>query len=165
MDQKKIGSFLKELRKSRNLSQEQLGDILNVTGRSVSRWETGTNMPDISILVELAEFYEISIPELIDGERRENSVSEEKEIALKVSDYEAFKDQNIRYSLFLFTMLSLVGIGVFAVVTIFDLAQQNSVYQNYADAGLAVGLAFLMGMAVYLSGVFGRRNKKRTEEE
>ena len=48
MDQMKIGVFLKELRKEKNLTQEQLAERLHVSGRTVSRWETGKNMPDIS---------------------------------------------------------------------------------------------------------------------
>ena len=55
MNQQKIGRFLKELRKEKNLTQEQLAEKLNISGRTVSRWETGNNMPDISLLVELAE--------------------------------------------------------------------------------------------------------------
>lgn len=70
MQQQRVGSFLKELRKEKNLTQEQLAEQLNVSGRTVSRWETGSNMPDISILVDLAESYNVSIPEIIDGERR-----------------------------------------------------------------------------------------------
>ena len=50
MDQIKIGIFLKELRKEKKLTQEQLAEKLNVSGRTVSRWETGSNMPDIGML-------------------------------------------------------------------------------------------------------------------
>ena len=50
MDQKKIGSFLKELRKEKKITQEAFAEILQVSGRTVSRWETGSNMPDISLL-------------------------------------------------------------------------------------------------------------------
>lgn len=56
MDQIKIGIFLKELRKEKKLTQEQLAEKLNVSGRTVSRWETGSNMPDIGMLVEMADF-------------------------------------------------------------------------------------------------------------
>nr|MCR5216140.1 helix-turn-helix domain-containing protein [Lachnospiraceae bacterium] len=59
MDQIKVGAFLKMLRKEKNLTQEQLAEQLNVSGRTVSRWETGNNMPDISLLVEIADFYDI----------------------------------------------------------------------------------------------------------
>ncbi|WP_243033603.1 helix-turn-helix domain-containing protein, partial [Blautia obeum] len=60
MDQVKIGNFLKKLRKEKGITQEQLAEILNVSGRTVSRWETGNNMPDISILVDIADYYDIS---------------------------------------------------------------------------------------------------------
>ena len=77
MDQMKIGAFLKKLRKEKNLTQEQLAEQFNVSGRTVSRWETGINMPDISILVNLAEFYNVGIPEIIDGERKGEKMNEE----------------------------------------------------------------------------------------
>ena len=47
MDQKKTGQFLKTLRKEKNITQEVLAEALNVSSRTVSRWETGSNMPDI----------------------------------------------------------------------------------------------------------------------
>lgn len=58
MNQKNIGSFLKILRKEKNLTQEQLAEQFNVSSRTVSRWETGSNMPDLSLLVELADYAE-----------------------------------------------------------------------------------------------------------
>ncbi len=70
MDMKKIGGFLRRLRKEKGLTQEQLAEILFVSGRTVSRWETGTNMPDLSILILLAELYDVEIKEILDGERR-----------------------------------------------------------------------------------------------
>lgn len=56
-----------------------------MSGRSVSRWETGINMPDISLLVEIAEFYDVSISEIIDGERKSEKMNEEvKKNSIKV---------------------------------------------------------------------------------
>ena len=51
MDQIKVGAFLKDLRKEKGITQEQLAEKLGVSGRTISRWETGKNMPDISLLV------------------------------------------------------------------------------------------------------------------
>ena len=88
MDQKKIGRFLKELRKEKDITQEQLAEKIKVSCRTVSRWETGSNMPDISLLAELADFYDVSIPEIIDGERKSEQMNEElKETVIKVTDY------------------------------------------------------------------------------
>ena len=77
MNQKKTGLFLKELRKEQELTQEQLAEKFNVSNRTVSRWETGSNMPDLSVLVELADFYRVDIKEIIDGERKSEQMDRE----------------------------------------------------------------------------------------
>lgn len=88
MDTKKIGAFLKTLRKEKGLTQEQLAEILFVSGRTISRWETGSNMPDLSILIQIAEFYEIDLNEILDGERRSGIMDKElKETLSKAADY------------------------------------------------------------------------------
>ena len=88
IDQVKIGRFLKELRKEKELTQEQLAERFGVSSRSVSRWENGNTMPELGILVELADYYEVDIKEIIDGERKsENMKKEEKETLRKVADY------------------------------------------------------------------------------
>ncbi len=67
---RKIGAFLKTLRKEKGLTQAQLAEHFNVSDRSVSRWETGSNMPDLGLLVEIAEYYHLDVSEIIDGERK-----------------------------------------------------------------------------------------------
>ena len=85
MDTKKIGAFLKQCRKEKNLTQEQLAEKFEVSARTVSRWETGINMPDLSILVQLAEYYDVEIRELLDGERSQTMNKEMKETLDKVA--------------------------------------------------------------------------------
>lgn len=87
MDQRKIGNFLRDLRKSKGLTQEQLAEEFNVSSRTVSRWETGNNMPDLGILIEIADFYDVDIREIIDGERKsENMDNETKNTLMKVAE-------------------------------------------------------------------------------
>ena len=69
MDLVKIGRFLQELRKEKGLTQEQLAEQMGVARRTVSRWETGSNMPDLDILIELADLYAVDLRELLNGER------------------------------------------------------------------------------------------------
>lgn len=69
MDTQKIGKFLKELRKEHNMTQEQLGERIGVTNKTVSRWETGNYMPPIESLKLLGDIYQISINEILAGER------------------------------------------------------------------------------------------------
>ena len=119
MNQIKFGMFMKELRKRNGLTQEQVAERLNVSNRTVSRWETGTNMPDISLLIEIAKIYDVSIPELIDGEKKSEKINEETdEIARKMSDYAEAEKTTILRSV---TRESLLGICALAVLTFLEL--------------------------------------------
>jgi transcriptional regulator with XRE-family HTH domain len=88
MNPKTIGLFLKQLRNEKKLTQEQLAEVLGVSGRTVSRWETGNNLPDLSILVQISEYYGVEIKEILNGERKSEHMDQElKETLLKVADY------------------------------------------------------------------------------
>lgn len=69
MDTKKIGIFLKQLRKENGMTQEQLGDKVGVSNKTVSRWENGNYMPPVECLSILSDIYNISINEILAGER------------------------------------------------------------------------------------------------
>ncbi|MBQ6961860.1 MAG: helix-turn-helix transcriptional regulator [Clostridia bacterium] len=119
MDQIKIGAFLKTLRKEKNLTQEQAAEQLGVSNRTVSRWETGTNMPDISLLLAIAELYGVSIPELIEGERKSEKMNEEaKEVASRMSDYAETEKTTILKNI---TTESLLGVCALIVLMILEL--------------------------------------------
>ena len=69
MNLKKIGKFIAEMRKAKGLTQEELAEKLEVNNRTISRWENGKNMPDISLYKPLCEILKISIEELVNGEK------------------------------------------------------------------------------------------------
>ena len=69
MDQIKIGKFIAALRKEKELTQEQLGEKLGITNKTISRWENGNYMPDMQMLSLLSKEFDVSINELISGER------------------------------------------------------------------------------------------------
>lgn len=69
MDQMKIGKFIANCRKELNMTQLQVAEKLGVTNRAVSKWETGKSIPDVSIMLELCEILNISVNELICGQR------------------------------------------------------------------------------------------------
>lgn len=113
MDTKKIGAFLKQCRKENSLTQEQLAERFGVSARSVSRWETGSNMPDLSILVELADYYDIEIKELLDGERSSAMNKEMKETLNKVADHEEWvKQKALKAGNLAFASMFLISAGV-----------------------------------------------------
>ena len=121
MDQQKIGAFISELRKDRKLTQEQLGEKLGVSQRSISRWETGRNMPDISLLKPLSSELGITVSELIEGERQDNPVKIDDESVDNIIEYTVrlrknnivfWKDVNFITTVLIILAVVLLGVGV-----------------------------------------------------
>ena len=163
IDQMKIGKFLKELRKEKELTQEQLAEKFGVSSRSVSRWENGNTMPELGILVELAEYYEVDIKEIIDGERKSESMNkEEKETLRKVADYtEAEKQLVVRRK----CIVTFVGTMAFALCImigymVFPTLPEDSFLRS---DGLWLGIGIL-GLTV-LWGTIIRENRKNAMKE
>lgn len=152
MDQKKIGIFLKELRKEKNLTQEQLAELLGVTNRSISRWENGVNMPDFDFVIEIAKYYDVSVEEILDGERKNEMIDKKTEqMLLKVADYES--DEKQRFSrricgLFIAAILAFI---LYSVLNFIGLDKKNGYEQIASFAMGLVGGTLLVG-ALYTSG-------------
>ena len=146
MDQAKIGAFLKMLRKEKGLTQEQLAEHFNVAGRTVSRWETGYNLPDLSVLVELADFYHLDIREIIDGERKDENMDKEmKDTLVRVAEYSDAEKKRVK-SKTLGWLLSVFGVGVVitAMAVFPSESSWGSVYATFGAIILAVGTFFLL---------------------
>lgn len=69
MDQIKIGKFISEMRKAQSLTQRQLADALNISDKTVSKWETGRGLPEVALMLPLCELLHINVNELLSGER------------------------------------------------------------------------------------------------
>ena len=81
MDVKKIGEFIAYNRKLKGLTQEELGKILGVTNKTISRWENGNYMPDLSLLKPLSDSLGVTLNELLSGEKIEdNAIVQNTEI-------------------------------------------------------------------------------------
>lgn len=70
MNMKKIGDFLKSLRKSKGLTQTELADMLNVSNKTISKWENGLGIPEMSTLLLLADIYEVSVDDILRGSKK-----------------------------------------------------------------------------------------------
>lgn len=138
MDQKKTGSFMKELRKEKGFTQEQLAEQFNVSSRTVSRCENGNNMPDLAILIEMSDFYNVDLRELLNGERKSEKMNEElKETVLMVADYSNEEKQKITQRMhFLF-------IGGFIAAVIYMILFFTDHADNFLG-GLCLGITFGM---------------------
>ena len=69
MDQEKIGRFIAEMRKQHNMTQREFADALGISDKTVSKWECGNGMPDLSLMQPICEILEINLNELFSGER------------------------------------------------------------------------------------------------
>ena len=87
MDVKQIGQFLAQLRKEQGLTQEQLGEKLGVTNKTVSRWENGNYLPPVEILQMLSDFYGLTINEILSAQR------------LAPTEYQQKAEENIKTAL------------------------------------------------------------------
>lgn len=87
MDMQKIGSFLAELRKEKNLTQDELGAQIGVTNKTISRWETGNYLPPVEMLQTLGDTFGVSINEILNGER------------ISDGNYKDISEQNIKSAL------------------------------------------------------------------
>ncbi|GFO84969.1 helix-turn-helix domain-containing protein [Anaerostipes butyraticus] len=153
MDQKKTGQFLKTLRKEKNITQENLAETLNVSTRTISRWETGRNMPDISLLVELSEFYQVSIAEIIDGERKSEDMGQEtKSTAVKMAEYSKNELSRERQKA---VSVILMVFGVFIMISAFAAVPNESSWGSiYAVVG---GMTLIIGIYFMLKAAFTKR--------
>lgn len=77
MDPRKVGNLIKELRKNNNLTQKDLAEKCGVTYQAVSKWENGTNLPDISLIKEICKDYNLDVNDFLDGNNKK-SVSNNK---------------------------------------------------------------------------------------
>ena len=159
MNMIKIGRFLQELRKEKALTQEQLAEQLGVARRTVSRWETGNNMPDLDILVELSDLYSVDLREILNGERKSETMDQElKETVLQIADYSSEeKNKMLRRMHWLF-IVGLIGFAAFLVITLLGL-EATAPYDAIGSFGL--GIAFAM---MILGVIFTGRSVARIRE-
>jgi len=146
MDPIKIGSFLRILRKEKGLTQEQLAEKFNVAGRTISRWENANNMPDLSMLVELADFYDVDIREIIDGERKSEKMDREvKDTLVKVAEYGDIgkKVENRR-------LHQIIG-GILAVFGLFMIISAFAVFPTDSSWG---SIYSLIGCVIFSGGIY-----------
>lgn len=160
MNQKKTGEFLKTLRKEKGMTQEQLAEKFFVSGRTVSRWETGSNMPDLSILVELADFYDVDIREIIDGERKSETMDfETKDTLKKVAEYTAEENKKLRNKMadmMAASAVLLIFCSVLFGTDGFNGFIAESAYRNIMNFTLGAATATLILNIMYLFGLFDR---------
>ena len=166
MDQIKIGTFLKLLRKEKNLTQEQLAEQLGVSNRTVSRWENGNNMPDISLLSEIAEFYDVSIPELIYGERKSENMREEaKEVAETMSDYAKAEKETLVKSIRNVSLIGLIALIIYMVLGRTSVYDRNNLFRYVYGISEALIYVTVLMFPLYTTGLLSKIRIRTTNSK
>ena len=163
MDQIKVGAFLKDLRKEKGITQEQLAEELGVSGRTISRWETGNNMPDISLLVEIAEYFDVSIPEIIKGKRKSEDMKEEtKEVAETMSDYAKAEKEQLVKSIRNMSIIGLAALLLFMVLNITGAYDRNDLLRYAYGISEALIYVTVVMFPLYTTGLLSKLRINRT---
>ena len=120
MNQEKIGKFIAECRRQRKMTQSELGEKLGVTEKSISNWENGRNMPDLSLFKPLCEELNISLNDLMSGEKVKEKEYRDKleENIINTIDYsnKKIESRNIFIGLILIVfgvLISITAVGIF----------------------------------------------------
>lgn len=109
MDQIKIGRFIAERRKKVKLTQIQLAEKLGITDKAISKWETGKSMPDTAIMLQLCDILEISVNELLSGEKisMENTNQKNEQLLLDMSKELERKNKTVWTSMWVIMIISM----------------------------------------------------------
>ena len=156
MNQIKIGNFIKELRKEQKLTQEQLAEKFGVARRTVSRWETGSNMPDLDILIEMADFFDVDLREILDGERKSEKMNQElKETVLKVAEYSNEEKKRSTRIILICFVLGIIALISNLIMEFMELPDSFlSGFLEGSTISLAIG-AMVLGI-LYATGILSK---------
>lgn len=128
MNQEKIGRLIKTLRNEKDLTQSQLAEIIGVTDRAISKWENGRGTPDVSLLIPLSEALDVSVLELLNGEKVEN----ENDVIIDLIKHQ---DKKMKVWKYLFVSVINVIMLFMIIVTTFGFVIP-AFYENSNNKGI-----------------------------
>ena len=159
MDQEKIGKFILEMRKQKGLTQKELAELVGISDKTISKWECGNSMPDISYLEVLCNSLDITVNELLSGQclsAESYSEKAEENIMALMKENESNKKEGLGKSI-LGTLLAVLSFG-FLVITCSGIRGLVYFWSDFLD---------IPGLMIYfmlcLSGIL--LSGKKTKEE
>ena len=143
MDKIEFGKFLSELRNTKNLTQEQLSEKLNVSSKTISKWECGTSLPDLETLCEIAKIFDVSLYELTIYKRIKNPFISKKDILKIINKNSIKKIVFLKISviiLFLLTLIAMIFASIYAIgnynqIQVYDLVSED---KNFYVEGILI---------------------------
>lgn len=148
MDQIKTGNFLVSLRKEKNITQQQLADILQVSVMAVSKWECGEGYPSLQSLKDLSDFYGVTVDEIINGERNKTEAKESVNTSIQIKGKKPLSFPILRS-----ISLGITGLGMMLFFII--------IYCAYSTAGGLICILFTTLIGLVLSLIELKHYKDR----
>lgn len=160
MDLVRIGGFLRQLRKEHGLTQEQLGEKVGATNKTISRWETGVYMPPVECLAMLSELYGVSINEIVAGKRVETEgfadVAEDN-----ITDaLKNIEKSRVAFENRMMVMLAITTVITIAIILMLPLESAKDVVVFV----LVIALAFISNTMNMVSVALGKSRTWKDEE-
>lgn len=148
MEQIKIGKFIAEQRKIKNLTQRELADILQISDKTVSKWETGKGLPEVSLMMPLCKTLGINVNELLSGEKIEESDYKEKaeEVIMNLVKEKEESKRSIFLSAII-TLITLLGSLTIMMLTSYLAAEFNM------ELWLTI-LLFVIAVIILVGGIY-----------
>lgn len=148
MDQIKTGNFLVSLRKEKNITQQQLADILQVSVKAVSKWECGEGYPSLQSLKDLSDFYGVTVDEIINGERNKTEAKESVNTSIQIKE-----KKPLNFPILRSISLGITGLGIMLFFII--------IYCAYSTAGGLICILFTTLIGLVLSLIELKHYKDR----
>ncbi len=139
MDQVKIGKFIARLRKGKNITQQQLGDKIGVSFKTISKWENGRGMPELSLLKPLSDELGVTIDELLNGEeiKSEDYINKSEENMLNIIEYSEEQKEKKNKQIGVIILI----VGFFIILTAISIFPSESSWSSiYSIVGTIVAL-------------------------
>lgn len=157
MNQEKIGKFIAESRKNKKMTQTELAEKLGVTNRSVSNWENGKNMPDLSLFQMLCDVLDITVNELLSGKRIINPNEYQKKSDENIINTINYTNKKIKFgyriSLIAIFICFLLFVGTISYGYFQKEFSQKLVYDNASRAWMILKLSFHKNLDIQLETI------------
>lgn len=154
MDAKKIGQYIAKKRKEKGLTQQALADQLMVTNKAVSKWETGSGIPDVAILKELASALNITVDELLSGESYDEKTDQEtlfSSYIISKKDYRSYLKESMYQKRWVIALIVFIGImlicGGYALNDVYRFVDRD--FDIIGKIFMLIGFLMIIGLWIH----------------
>lgn len=157
MDATKCGAFIAKLRNEREMTQKDLSEVLNVSDKAISRWETGKGYPDVSSLMALSEFFSVSVNELLSGKRidiEKLSTTADENVLEAIRKNERANEKQ-KKQVAIYTLLLIIAISPVLIIlakNLFEAFKTEIEVENILTSVISIVIAAVLIVGLIIKG-------------